>query len=64
MGEGTPKLSLLLAVIADIIQNEKSMSKIEQIEGAVQELSAEELAAFRAWFLQVRRRRMGSAIRI
>jgi hypothetical protein len=26
------------------------MSKIEQIEGAVKELSAEELSAFRAWF--------------
>jgi hypothetical protein len=26
------------------------MSKIEQIELAVKELSAEELAAFRAWF--------------
>jgi hypothetical protein len=26
------------------------MSKIEQIEGAVKELSADELAAFRAWF--------------
>lgn len=26
------------------------MSKIEQIEGAVKGLSAEELAAFRAWF--------------
>ena len=26
------------------------MSKIEEIEGAVKELSAEELLAFRAWF--------------
>jgi hypothetical protein len=26
------------------------MSKIETIEGAIQELSAEELSAFRAWF--------------
>ncbi len=26
------------------------MSKIEQIEGAVEELSAAELSAFRAWF--------------
>ena len=26
------------------------MNKIEQIEGAIQELSAEELSAFRAWF--------------
>jgi hypothetical protein len=28
------------------------MSKIEQIEGAVKELSADELSAFRAWFAQ------------
>jgi hypothetical protein len=26
------------------------MSKIEQIKGAVKELTAEELSAFRAWF--------------
>jgi hypothetical protein len=26
------------------------MSRIEQAEGAVKEMSAEELAAFRAWF--------------
>ena len=26
------------------------MSKIEEIEGAVKELSADELSAFRAWF--------------
>jgi hypothetical protein len=34
----------------DILRDEKPMTKIEQIEGAVQELSADELAAFRAWF--------------
>jgi hypothetical protein len=28
------------------------MSKIEQIEGAVKELSADELSAFRAWFAE------------
>jgi hypothetical protein len=28
------------------------MSKIEQIEGAVKQLSAEELSAFRAWFAE------------
>jgi hypothetical protein len=28
------------------------MSKIEQIEGAVKELSSEELSAFRAWFAE------------
>ena len=28
------------------------MSKIEQIEGAVKELSTEELSAFRAWFAE------------
>ena len=28
------------------------MTKIETIEGAVRELSAEELAAFRGWFAQ------------
>jgi hypothetical protein len=31
---------------------ENPMSKIEQIEGAVRELSAEELSAFRAWFAE------------
>jgi hypothetical protein len=34
----------------DILRFEKKMSKIEEIEGAVKELSAEELSAFRAWF--------------
>jgi hypothetical protein len=33
-----------------MLPDEKSMSKIEEIEGAVKELSAEELSAFRAWF--------------
>ena len=28
------------------------MSKLERLEQAVQELSAEELSAFRAWFLE------------
>jgi hypothetical protein len=28
------------------------MSKIEEIEGAVKELSAKELSAFRAWFAE------------
>jgi hypothetical protein len=28
------------------------MSKIEQIEGAIKKLSAQELAAFRAWFAE------------
>src|SRR5579863_3027265 len=34
----------------DTLQGEKKMNKIEEIEGAVKELSAEELSAFRAWF--------------
>ena len=29
-----------------------SMSTIEEIEGAIRRLSAEELAAFRAWFTE------------
>jgi hypothetical protein len=35
---------------ADIILVENLMSKVEQIEGAVKELSNDELSAFRAWF--------------
>jgi hypothetical protein len=38
------------AIFPDILRDEKPMSKIEQIEGAVKELSIEELSAFRAWF--------------
>jgi hypothetical protein len=33
-------------------EEENPMSKIEQIEGAVRELSAEELSTFRAWFAE------------
>jgi hypothetical protein len=34
----------------DILRDGKSMSKIEEIEEGVKELSAEELSVFRAWF--------------